>query len=148
MHSVLCGVEVTETSTNKQHHLSCHNDEQDRLAPARLGREQFGGGKIMFVPTLVSPSLLGVSVYTSTDVKEFKVGMAGSGFVRVRVCLSLIDLSPPLRPFSPWHSVLARLLLLCDLFSSDVNTQRYLRKTFPSCDEKDASGFAQAGDSL
>jgi alpha-tubulin suppressor-like RCC1 family protein len=41
------------------------------------------------VPTLVSPSLLGVSVYTSTDVKEFKVGKAGgSGFVRVRVCLS------------------------------------------------------------
>ena len=26
-----------------------HNDEQDRLAPARLGREQFGGGKIVFV---------------------------------------------------------------------------------------------------
>ena len=41
------------------------------------------------VPTLVSPSLLGVSVYTSTDVKEFKVGKAGgSGFVRVRVCPS------------------------------------------------------------
>ena len=26
-----------------------HNDEQDKLAPARLGREQFGGGKIVFV---------------------------------------------------------------------------------------------------
>jgi regulator of chromosome condensation len=26
-----------------------HNNEQDRLAPARLGREQFGGGKIVFV---------------------------------------------------------------------------------------------------
>jgi hypothetical protein len=34
-----------------------------------------------------------VSVYTSTDVKEFKVGKAGSGFVRVRVCLSPV-LSP------------------------------------------------------
>ena len=47
MHSVHCGVEVTETSTNKQHHLSCHNDEQDRLAPARLGREQCRGDKIV-----------------------------------------------------------------------------------------------------
>jgi hypothetical protein len=28
-----------------------HNDWQDRLAPARLGREQFGGGKIVFVAT-------------------------------------------------------------------------------------------------
>jgi hypothetical protein len=72
MHSVHCGVEVTETSTNKQHHLSCHNDEQDRLAPARLGREQFGGGKIMFVPTLVSPSLLGGadSVMMSAELLE------------------------------------------------------------------------------
>ena len=93
-----------------------------------------------------SEARVSVRTSTSTDVKEFKVGMAGSGFVRVRVCLSLIDLSPPLRPFSPWHSVLARLLLLCDLFSSDVNTQRYLRKTFPSCDEKDACpGIASNG---
>ena len=28
-----------------------HNDGQDRLAPARLGTEQFGGGKMMFVTT-------------------------------------------------------------------------------------------------
>ena len=26
-----------------------HNDEQNKLAPARLGREQFGGGQIVFV---------------------------------------------------------------------------------------------------
>jgi RCC1 and BTB domain-containing protein len=26
-----------------------HNDEQDRLAPAKLGKERFGGGKIVFV---------------------------------------------------------------------------------------------------
>jgi hypothetical protein len=26
-----------------------HNDEQDRLAPARLGRKQFGGGMIVFL---------------------------------------------------------------------------------------------------
>jgi len=31
-----------------------HNDGQDRLAPARLGREQFGGGKIVFVAAGVS----------------------------------------------------------------------------------------------
>jgi alpha-tubulin suppressor-like RCC1 family protein len=37
-----------------------HNDEQDRLAPARLGREQFGGGKIVFLSSALSLSEGGV----------------------------------------------------------------------------------------
>jgi|LauGreDrversion2_3_1035106.scaffolds.fasta_scaffold22165_2 hypothetical protein len=61
-----------------------------------------------------------VSVYTSTDVKEFKVGKAGSGFVRVRVYLSLV-LSLPLRLFSPWHSVLRALYVNLVGFDLYVN---------------------------
>jgi hypothetical protein len=60
-------------------------DDAGSQVPCGLGNTYLD----RLVPTLVSPSLLGVSVYTSTDVKEFKVGKAGgSGFVRVRVCLS------------------------------------------------------------
>jgi hypothetical protein len=58
-----------------------------------------------------SETRVSVHTSTSTDVKEFKVGKAGSGFVRVREFLSLV-LSSPLHPFLPWYSVLARLLLL------------------------------------
>ena len=70
-----------------------HNNEQDILVPARLGREQFGGGKIVFVAVRgAAHGDSGRGLYVNKSLVAVHESPAGRLFLR----LTLIPLRLPL----------------------------------------------------